>query len=66
MEKTQYSSNHFCYKCRINHPNNTPCIGTPCWFCNEIVLNNPIGLCNLCMYERCPQLKNFCKSKTLL
>lgn len=66
MEKIQESSIHFCYRCRLKHPNNLPCIGTPCWFCNEIVLNNPVGICKFCMHERCPQLKKVFNSKTLL
>lgn len=62
MGKSHDSSKLFCYRCKLVHSINSPCIGTPCWFCNEIVLNNPIGLCNLCIQERCPQL-NFLPPK---
>lgn len=58
MEKNHDSSKLFCYRCRLEHSIGSPCIGTPCWFCDEIVLNKSIGLCNLCLQERCPLIKN--------
>lgn len=57
MKNIQVFKTDICYKGEKPKYVTSPCLGKPCWFCNEIVINNLIGICEDCKIERCPKLK---------